>query len=477
MSNATDSAQTVKSALLARFSGTDLWVDEDQAKPLLSDWRNRYHGKALAVAMPRHTSQVSELLSWCHQHRVAVVPQGGNTGLVGGATPDDTGLAILLSTKRLNKIRQVDPVNQTMTLEAGCTLQQAQEQARQHQRLFPLSLASEGTCTLGGNLATNAGGTQVLRYGNARDLTLGLEVVLPDGQIWHGLRGLRKDNTGIDLKQLFIGAEGTLGVITAATVKLFPMPRQTHVAWLALPNLHSAQHVLQLALDCGGPAITAFELVSQACMQLLARTLPNLRQPPFALTAPWQVLIEWSDMSEAAETNPLEGFCTTAAKQSLIIDAVVANSSSDAQDLWQLRERLPEAQTRAGGNVKHDISLPISAIDTFVQQTVQKLALYDPHLQTYIFGHLGDGNLHFNVGTVPGAEPFQALQQEAQINAVVYAQVQAMGGSVSAEHGLGQLRRNLAAQTKSSVELNLMRAIKLALDPLGIMNPGKSLPL
>ena len=454
----------------AALPGTDI------AGPLLTDWRGRFHGSALAVVMPASTLEVSRLAQWCHRHRVAMVPPGGNTGLVGGATPDSSGRAVLVSTRRLNRIRDIDPVGNAITVESGCTLQTVQTAAQDHGRLFPLSLASEGSCTLGGNLASNAGGTQVLRYGNTRDLTLGLEVVLPDGRVWDGLRSLRKDNTGYDLKQLYIGSEGTLGIITAATLKLFARPRWVQTAWVGLEHLADAPRLLSLAYDCAGPSLTAFELVSDQCLALIARQLDGVRMPPFAGSLPWHVLLEWSCYGDAAASG-MEALCERALAGGLIADAVVAHSEADSLALWKLRESIPEAQTRAGGNVKHDISLPVATMADFVERVGRRLHAIDPRLQAYVFGHLGDGNLHYNVGALAGVDPALPIALESGINDCVYAAVADAGGSVSAEHGLGQLRRSLAARLKSATELDLMRAVKQALDPSGIMNPGKGLPL
>jgi len=448
----------------------------DQAQdmaPYLTDWRGRFTGRAAAVVQPATTLQTSQVVQLCASRGVPVVVQGGNTGLVGGATPDATGQALVLCTRRLNRVRRIDTANDTMTVEAGCLLQHVQEAALAQHRLFPLSLASQGSCTIGGNLATNAGGTQVLRYGNARELTLGLEVVLASGAVWDGLRGLRKDNSGYDLKQLFIGSEGTLGVITAATVKLFALPRTRLVCLLALPDLTMAIGLLQRARDAAGPALTAFELMSGLCVRLVGRTLGQQR-PPFALEFPWLVLLEWSDHEdEASASRQCESLCAAAIEAGEALDAVISRSLSDCAALWQLRESIPEAQARTGGNVKHDISLPLGSMDRFVTETEQALHALCPELQVLVFGHLGDGNLHFNVGTREGSPVSMAFQREEQINDIVYAGVGRYGGSISAEHGLGQLRRTLAQRVKQPLELEMMRGIKRALDPQGLLNPGK----
>jgi len=463
------------------------WVDElrllvdangviDTAQDMgayLTDWRGRFHGRAAAVAQPRTTLETAQIVQLCARQGVPIVVQGGNTGLVGGATPDDSGNALLLCTRRLNRVRHIDTADDTITVEAGCLLQNVQDAARAQDRLFPLSLASEGSCTIGGNLATNAGGTQVLRYGNARDLTLGLEVVLASGEVWDGLRGLRKDNSGYDLKQLFIGSEGTLGVITAATLKLFPLPRARAVGLLALPSLAAAIDVLQRARATAGPALTAFEVMSEPCVNLVGRLLGQQRRA-FAQDYPWLALLEWVDHED--EKNALrqcERLCGAAIEASQALDAVVSHSLADCAALWRMREAIPEAQARNGGNVKHDISLPLACMDRFVEDTQTALLSFCPQLQVLVFGHLGDGNLHFNVGARQGEPVSIAFEREAQINEIVYAAVARCGGSISAEHGLGQLRRDLAQRVKPPIELEMMRGIKRFLDPQGLFNPGK----
>jgi FAD/FMN-containing dehydrogenase len=463
---------------LRELLGADgVLVQAADTAPYLTDWRGRYTGKAVAVALPRSTAQVAQAVSWCARHAVPVVTQGGNTGLVGGATPDASARALVLSTRRLRQVRHIDTANDTITAEAGCLLLEVQQAALAHDRLFPLSLASQGSCTIGGNLATNAGGTQVLRYGNARDLALGLEVVLADGTIWDGLRGLRKDNTGYDLKQLFIGSEGTLGVITAATVKLFPLPRARVVCLLACGDLPAAIALLNRARALAGPALTAFEVMSDDCVELVEALQASLQQtgrPLFAQRHPWLALLEWSEPADAVHAQQqCEQLCAAAMTAGEARDAIVSHSLGDAQSLWQLRESIPEAQARRGGNVKHDISLPLSTMAAFVSETEPALLGLCPELRTLVFGHLGDGNLHFNVGTQEGVPAAAAFDREPQINDIVYTAVARHGGSISAEHGLGQLRRELAQRTKPAAELAMMRSVKQALDPWGLMNPGK----
>jgi FAD/FMN-containing dehydrogenase len=458
---------------LAAAVGAAQVLTGDDASTYLTDWRKRYRGRAAAVVRPANTAEVAAVVRACVAARAPMVPQGGNTGLVGGGTPDDSGAAVVISLQRMNRVRAVDTANDTITVEAGCVLQAVQEAARSHRRLFPLSLAAEGSATIGGNLATNAGGTQVLRYGNARELTLGLEVVLADGEVWNGLRALRKDNTGYDLKQLFIGAEGTLGIITAATLKLYPLPAAQMTALAAVPSLAAAVRLLEAARAAAGPALTAFEVMSQLTLRHAIAMLPSLRMPlPFA--QPWYALLELSDSeSEAHATATLERILAAALDSGDIGDAAVARSLAEAQALWALREAIPEAHAKRGGNVKHDISLPVSSIAEFVASTDAELRHRFDWIEPIVFGHLGDGNLHYNMGTTAGTPIDVAFAHEHEINAVVHDAVHARGGSISAEHGLGQLKRKAITHYKPPVELELMRAVKRALDPQGLMNPGK----
>jgi FAD/FMN-containing dehydrogenase len=443
--------------------------------PFLTDWRGRFTGKAAAVLRPGSVEQVAGLVRACAGHRVALVPQGGNTGLVLGSVPDASGTAVVLSLARLNAIRHIDTVNRTMTVDAGCILQQIQEAAAAQGCLFPLSLAAEGSCTIGGNLSTNAGGTAVLRYGNTRELCLGLEVVTPQGQIWSGLRGLRKDNTGYDLRDLFIGAEGTLGVITGAVLKLYPQPKASITALAAVPSPAAAQQLLLLMQDHCGSSLTGFELMSQFCLALVAREFPQLPKP-FAAPHPQYVLLELSSSeSEEHAVGLLERSISAALERDIIADAVVATSVAQSAGLWQLREHIPLAQAKAGKNIKHDISLPVSRIADFIAVTGPQLEAAFPGCQLVCFGHLGDGNLHYNVAPPEGISNEAFLVNQDKVNRVVHDSVVAFGGSISAEHGIGALKRAELAHYKSAVELNMMRAIKAALDPLGIMNPGKIL--
>ena len=440
-----------------------------------TDWRKRYPGRALAVARPASTEEVAAVLQWCQAHRVPVVPQGGNTGLVGGSTPDDSGGQLVLSLSRMKRVRAVDVANASLTAEAGCVLADVQAAAAAAGLLFPLSLAAEGSCTLGGNLATNAGGTQVLRYGNARELCLGLEVVTASGEVWQGLSGLRKDNTGYDLRDLFIGSEGTLGVITAATMKLYAQPRERLTALAACASLDAAVALLRLARARAGDALTGFEVMNQASLALVARELPQLAQP--WAPAAWTVLLELSDAESADHARAVfEGLLEAAVEAGSVQDAAIAQNLQQAQAFWHLRESIPLAQAQAGLNIKHDIALPVSAIPDFVAEMDAALAAYLPGIQVIDFGHLGDGNLHYNVQAPAGVAPAAFLAaHEGPINARVYDAVQRRGGSISAEHGIGRLKREELAARKDPTALTLMRAIKQALDPHGILNPGRVL--
>lgn len=439
----------------------------------LTDWRQRFTGKALAVVKPGSTEEVAAIVRLCNTFSVPVVPQGGNTGLVLGSVPDDSGRAIVLSLTRLNRIRATDTVNNTITVESGCILENIQTAAADAARLFPLSLAAEGSCTIGGNLSTNAGGTAVLRYGNTRELCLGLEVVTPQGEIWSGLRGLRKDNTGYDLRDLYIGAEGTLGIITAAVLKLFPQPKAELTALAAVPSPDHALRLLTMAQTHCGASLTGFELMSDFCLQLVNKHFPQLRLP-FQENHPQYVLLELSDSeSEEHATRMLENLIEAALEQEIIVDAILAASIAQSKTLWSLREHIPLAQAEEGKNVKHDISIPIARIGEFIQVTDVLLQEAFPGCRMVTFGHLGDGNLHYNVSPPEHSSDLAFIEQQEAVNHVVHDSVHRFGGSISAEHGLGALKRTEVLRYKSEVEMNLMRTIKRALDPLNLMNPGK----
>ncbi|MBI4996692.1 MAG: FAD-binding oxidoreductase [Rhodocyclales bacterium] len=444
----------------------------DDVAPYVSDWRGRYTGTALAIVRPGDTPQVAEVVRLCAQAGIAIVPQGGNTGLCGGATP--TRGEVVVSLTRLNRVRGIDVANNTITVEAGCTLAAVQDAAATSDRLFPLSLAAEGSATIGGNLSTNAGGVQVLRYGNARELCLGLEVVLPDGRLWSGLRGLRKDNTGYDLKHLFIGAEGTLGLITAAVLKLYSRPHSVATAWVSVPTPGAAVALLTRLRERIGGRVTAFELVSRPSLDLVLKNIPHSRDP-LPGQSPWQVLIELSD-TMASDLDPaLQEVLVEAIEAGEASDAALAHSGEQALDFWRLRENISEAQKIEGVSIKHDISLPVSRIPEFIERCDAALAVAFPGLRIVCFGHLGDGNLHYNQSKPAAQDNAAFVAQSDAVNRIVHDLVAALDGSISAEHGLGQLKRDEILRYKSTVEMDLMRAVKKALDPAGLMNPGKVL--
>ena len=440
------------------------------------DWRQRACGRALAVVRPGNTDEVAAVVRACAARGASIVPQGGNTGLAVGSVPDDSGTQVVLSLRRMDAVRAIDAANLTITVEAGGILQNLQQAAEQAGFLFPLSMASEGSCTIGGNLAANAGGTQVLRYGNARELCLGLEVVTAQGEVWNGLSGLRKDNTGYDLRDLFIGSEGTLGIITAATMKLYPLPAARLIAWAAVPSMQAAVDLLGLAHQHLGAGLTGFEVMNQFALSLVDKHYPQQRVPLFR-TSPWCVLLENSDHESEDHARTLfERLLEAALEAGCVNDAVVAESLSQAQALWHIRESIPLAQAEEGLNIKHDISVPVSRIPAFVAETDALLAQAIAGVRLVDFGHLGDGNLHYNVQAPEGGDAKAFLrEQEERINTLVFDAVARHGGSISAEHGIGSLKAAKLPHYKSPVALRMMRAIKQALDPKGIMNPGRVL--
>ncbi|CAL61380.1 putative D-lactate dehydrogenase [Herminiimonas arsenicoxydans] len=447
----------------------------DETAAYLTDWRRRFTGSAFAVVKPACTEEVAAIVRLCHQFHVPIVPQGGNTGLVLGSIPDASNTAIVLSLTRLNRIRAIDSVNNTMTVESGCILQNVQQAAADAGRLFPLSLASEGSCTIGGNLSSNAGGTAVLRYGNARELCLGLEVVTPQGELWNGLRGLRKDNTGYDLRDLYIGAEGTLGIITAAVLKLSPLPKAQRTALAALRSPDAALRLLTLAQMRCNSALTGFELMSAFCLTLVGRHFPQMHLS-FREQHAQYVLLELSDSESEEHANTLlEELIGDALQQDIVQDAIVATSLAQSAALWDIREHIPLAQAAEGKNIKHDVSLPISVIGDFIRSTDALLQQAFPGVRMVTFGHLGDGNLHYNVAHPEQETDAGFMAQQTTVNRVVHDNVHSFGGSISAEHGIGALKHEEILRYKSAVEIQLMRAIKQALDPQNIMNPGKLL--
>ncbi|MDO9437705.1 FAD-binding oxidoreductase [Hydrogenophaga sp.] len=442
------------------------------------DWRKRAHGRALAIVRAGSTAEVVAVVRACAAAGASIVPQGGNTGLVVGSVPDESGTQVVLSLTRMNAVRNIDPSNLTFTVEAGCVLQALQETANKAGFLFPLSLAAEGSCTIGGNLATNAGGTQVLRYGNARELCLGLEVVTPQGEVWNGLTGLRKDNTGYDLRDLFIGSEGTLGIITAATMKLYPQPAAQLTAWAAVPTMDAAVALLGLSQRHLGAGLTGFEVMGQFALSLVDKHFPALRVPLWK-DAPYCVLLENSDSeSEEHARGQFERLLETAFEQGLVSDAVLAESLAQANGLWHIRESIPLAQAEEGLNIKHDISIPVSRIPAFCAETDGLLQREIPGVRLVNFGHLGDGNLHYNVQAPAGEDAKKFLNsQELRVNDLVFDAVARYHGSISAEHGVGSLKADHLPHYKDPVALGLMRSIKQALDPDNLMNPGRVLLL
>jgi len=444
-------------------------------EPFLTDHRKLYHGQALAVALPRTVEQISRLLAYCNEQRIGVVPHAGNTSYCGGATPDESGRQLVLSLKRLNRIRQLDPLNYSLVAEAGCILADVQRAADEAERLFPLSLGSEGTCQIGGNLSTNAGGTSVLRYGMMRELVLGLEVVLADGRVLSTLSGLRKDNTGYDVKSAFLGAEGTLGIITAASLKLFSKIRATATAFAAVSNVQAAVELLAGLRAASGDRVSSFELIPRIGIDLTTRHIPGVTDP-LDQRYEWYVLCELTS-SRAADT--LDELLTEALaaghESNLVLNAVVAQNERERSALWKVRETIPEAQRLDGAGLKHDISLPVTALPTFVRQAGAWLAQHVPEGRLVAYGHVGDGNLHFNLNQTPGSARETLLARELEIKRVIHDLVRDFGGSFSAEHGIGRLKVGELERYASPVELDLMRAIKHAFDPHGILNPGKVL--
>jgi FAD/FMN-containing dehydrogenase len=436
----------------------------------MTEWREIWVGKSPLVMRPGSTEEVSRILKLASETGTAIVPQSGNTGLVGGQIPFETGQELLLSLDRMTKILDVDAADNTMTVQAGATLKSVQDAADEAGRLFPLRIASEGSCRIGGNLSTNAGGLNVLAYGNARDLCLGLEVVLPDGRIWNGLRRLRKDNTGYDLKNMFIGAEGTLGVITAAVLKLYPKPRTHETAFIAVTSPQAAVELLSLAKEMSGNRVVAFELLPRIAMDFTVKHMGVSN--PLADFSPWYALSELADPIQGS----FEALLEEAMARGLVTDATVAQSETQRQALWVIRELMPESQKFEGGSIKHDVSVPVSKIPQFIVEAAQAVEKYLPQARVMAFGHMGDGNLHFNVSQPPGMDKKKYLDLWNEMNAVVFDVVRKFEGSISAEHGIGRLKKHHMPEIKSPVELQMMRDLKKLFDPGNIMNPGKVLP-
>jgi FAD/FMN-containing dehydrogenase len=444
-------------------------------EPYVVDWRRFYRGATPAVVRPANTAEAAAVVKLCSETGTPVVPQGGNTGMCGGAVPSPSGKEIVLALGRMNRVLEMDALNNTITVEAGCILANIQQAALAADRFFPLSLGAEGSCQIGGNLATNAGGINVLRYGNTRDLALGLEIVLPDGRVWNGLKGLRKDNTGYDLKDLFIGSEGTLGIITGAVLKLFPRPRAQLTAMLAVADPAAAVQLLARLRAACGERISAFEIISRLCLDIVLKHIPGTREP-LGEKYPWQVLVELADTSDAGSLRgDFERAVEQAVENGLVRDAVIAESTAQSQALWRMRETIPEASRDEGTLYRHDISLPVSRIPEFIPVAGAALEKAFPGVRVICFGHLGDGNLHYNC-FVPGRTREEAARDSSDVNRVVLDIVRTYAGSFSAEHGIGQSKRGDLAYYKSALELETMRALKRTFDPGNIMNPGKVLP-
>ncbi len=461
---------------LAEIVGTAnaLSAPEDLA-PYMEEWRGLYRASTPLLLKPASTQEVSRIMALAHEAGIAVVPQGGNTGLVGGQLPMPDGHEIVLNLSRLNRVRSIDIANNTMTIEAGATLAQAQQAADGAGRLFPLSLAAEGTCQIGGNLATNAGGIHVLAYGNARALTLGLEVVLADGRVWNGLRALRKDNTGYDLRDLFIGSEGTLGIITAAVLKLFPKPAEQACAFLAFDSLEDVARLFEMAQARAGSALSAFEFLPRLAIEFLARHMPEVRDP-LSQPHPWYALLEVSGaQADGQAAAILENVLEAAFEAGIVSDGAVAASIGQAQAFWDLRERLSEVQKYEGGSIKHDIAVPVSQVPSFIARANAEVERLVPGARPFPFGHFGDGNVHYNISQPVGMDPQAFLARWDDVAKAVHAIVSELGGSISAEHGVGRMKRDLLPGVKDETEMAMMRAIKAALDPKGILNPGKVL--
>jgi len=455
---------------LKSIVGVGGWsTDPKDLEPYLTEWRDTWFGKTLIMVSPKSTDEVADIVRECHGARVAVVPQGGNTGLCGGAIPDGSGEQVLMSMSRMNKIRSISPQDHSIVVDAGCTLASIQAAAEEADRFFPLSLAAEGSCQIGGNLSTNAGGINVLRYGTARAQALGLEVVLPDGKIWNGLRSLRKDTAGYDLKQLFIGAEGTLGVITGACLRLYPTVRNSCTALVALETPQHAVNLLaELRLQTADQ-IQAFELIPDRAIRYVCRHIPGTRFP-LEQNSPWYVLLEVANVNDV---EFVEQQLMSSLQTGLITDAVVAKNESEANAVWRIRHSISEAQKREGASLKHDVSVPVDSVGRFIDVADKAVTGALPGIRVVAFGHVGDGNIHYNLSQPKGSDPAAFIAIQDSLTSAVYEVVDRLGGSISAEHGIGQAKRGYLKQYRSDVEIGLMRTIKSALDPNNIMNPGK----
>ncbi len=461
---------------LKKIVGSKGFIQEaEDMAGYLTEWRDKYEGKALAVISPKSTQEVSEVVAICAETNTAIVPQGGNTSLVGGSIPFNKGDEIILSLKRMNSVREVDIEGGTLTVDAGCILADLQQKAEDLGFMFPLRIGSEGSCQIGGNISTNAGGVQVIHYGNTREQVLGLEVVLPDGAIWNGLTNLRKDNTGYDLKQLFIGGEGTLGIVTAAIVKMYPRPKYQQLAMVAIPDVAAAVSVLGLARRLSGDQVTAIELIPRIAIDLVTTHVPNFADP-MPERYDWQVLIELSSSATEDLKGLMESILEVGFEEGIILDAIVPESLAQQNKLWSLREEISGAQKPEGGSIKHDISVPIAKIAEFIERADTALQQVIPNFRPVTFGHIGDGNLHYNPLQPVGMDKQEFLDKWEKVTRIVHDLTHEMQGSISAEHGIGRMKKNELKLYKSACEIDMMRKIKNALDPNGIMNPGKLIP-
>ncbi|MCF8468561.1 MAG: FAD-binding oxidoreductase [Sneathiella sp.] len=460
--------------LAAIVGGKHVILDEADMQGFVVEWRDKYVGRARAVVQPKTPKEVAAIVKLCAETKTKLVPQGGNTSLVGGSIPFMGGDEIVLSTSRMNRVREIDRLNGTLTVDAGCILANLQEVAEENGFIFPLRIGSEGSCQIGGNISTNAGGVQVLHYGNMREQVLGLEVVLPDGQIWDGLTGLRKDNTGYDIKQLFIGAEGTLGIVTGAVVKMYPKPKYQQVALAAVPSVEAAIEFLSLSRQMSGDQVTAIELIPRYCIDMVVRHVPDFTDPMPA-RYDWHVLIELSSSATPDLKDLMESILAAGFEKEIVLDAVVPASEAQQRHLWSLREEISGAQKPEGGSIKHDISVPVSRFADFIREADVAVARIVPKFRSVAFGHIGDGNVHYNPMQPADMDKEEYLGHWEEISRAVHDIAVQMRGSISAEHGIGRLKADDLVHYKPAIEIDLMRRIKKAFDPDGIMNPGKLL--